>query len=98
MNNKYLWVMKKIFALLTICISLQSLLAQSTISVRINSANDDYEEFLKASGSQTQSKTIGSMDVGSSDLEFGTESSGNDPQMVGSVSYTHLTLPTKRIV
>ncbi|MEY3594296.1 MAG: hypothetical protein RL041_1268, partial [Bacteroidota bacterium] len=36
-------VMKKIFALLTICISLQSLLAQSTISVRINSANDDYE-------------------------------------------------------
>ena len=76
--------MKKVFALLLVFIVItKSLLAQTTISVRINSANDDYEEFLKASGSQTQSKTIGGMDAGSSDLEFGAESSGNDPQMVG---------------
>ena len=76
--------MKKVFTLLLVFIVItKSLLAQTTISVRINSANDDYEEFLKASGSQTQSKTIGGMDAGSSDLEFGAESSGNDPQMVG---------------
>ena len=90
--------MKKVFALLLVFIVItKSLLAQTTISVRINSANDDYEEFLKASGSQTQSKTIGGMDAGSSDLEFGAESSGNDPQMVG-LRFNNINIPKGSLI
>ena len=74
-----------------------TIFAQKTVSVRINSATDDFEEWLKPVGGQTQSKTIGSMDVGSSDLEFGTESSGNDPQMVG-LRFGNLNIPKGSLI
>lgn len=90
--------MKKVFALLLVFIVItKSLLAQTTVSVRINSATDDFEEWLKPIGSQTQSKTIGGMDNGSSDLEFGTEASGNDPQMVG-LRFNNLNIPQGALI
>ncbi|MBK9109764.1 MAG: DUF839 domain-containing protein [Saprospiraceae bacterium] len=52
-----------------------------TFSQRINTAEDDIEEYLPGAN---QTKTPGSMDLGSSDLELGMESAGNmDPQYVG---------------
>jgi len=68
-----------------------------TMSIRINAADDDQEEWIPATGSQTQSKTVGNLDPGSSDLEFGTEASGNDPQMVG-MRFNNITLPKGAIV
>ena len=68
-----------------------------TMSIRVNSADDDQEEWISASGTQTQSKTIGDLDPGSSDLEFGAESTGNDPQMVG-IRFNNINLPQGAIV
>ncbi len=75
----------------------QILMSQSSVSVRINSATDDFEEWLKPIGTQTQSKTVGGMDAGSSDLEFGTEASGNDPQMVG-LRFNNLNIPQGALI
>jgi len=71
--------------------------AQKTLSVRISSADDDQEEWIPAKGSQTQSKTVGNLDPGSSDLEFGNEASGNDPQMVG-LRFTNITIPKGSVI
>lgn len=54
--------------------------AQTTINVKIAAADDDQEEWIAGAN---QTKTVGDLDAGSSDLELGTESSGNDPQIVG---------------
>ncbi len=75
----------------------QQLHAQKTLNVRIGSADDDQEEWIPAKSGQTQSKTIGSLDPGSSDLEFGTEASGNDPQMVG-LRFTNINIPKGSII
>lgn len=56
---------------------------------RIAAADDDQEEWLPGAN---QTKTAGQLDAGSSDLEFGTESKGNDPQMVG-MRFTNLNIP-----
>ncbi|MEY4002832.1 MAG: hypothetical protein RIT07_874 [Bacteroidota bacterium] len=71
--------------------------AQKTLSVRISTADDDQEEWIKPISGQTQSKTIGNLDPGSSDLEFGTESTGNDPQMVG-LRFTNINIPKGSII
>ena len=74
-----------------------NLFGQKTLNIRISAADDDQEEWLPAKSGQTQSKTIGSLDPGSSDLEFGTEASGNDPQMVG-LRFTNINIPKGAII
>lgn len=81
-------------ALLALLFGLQNLFGQQTLSVRIASANDDMEEFI-AGANQTQ--TVGALDAGSSDLEFGTEGSGNDPQLVG-LRFTGINIPKGAII
>ena len=54
---------------------------KTTVQVRVNSASDDLEEWIAGSG---QTKTVGTIDAGSSDLEFGFENTGlKDPQLTG---------------
>jgi hypothetical protein len=74
-----------------------SLIAQKTLNVRINSADDDLEEFLPARSGQTQGKVVGALDAGSSDLELGTEGSGNDPQMVG-MRFANINIPKGAVI
>lgn len=71
--------------------------AQKTLNVRISSADDDLEEWLPARAGQTQSKTVGALDAGSSDIEFGTEASGNDPQLAG-LRFNNLSIPKGAII
>ncbi len=75
----------------------QDLFGQKTLNVRIGAADDDQEEWLPAKSGQTQSKTVGGLDAGSSDLEFGTEASGNDPQLVG-LRFTNINIPKGSII
>lgn len=89
-------LLKHLLAVATL-FSLQALSAQKTLSVRISSADDDIEEWLPAKSGQTQSKTVGALDNGSSDLEFGTEASGNDPQLVG-LRFTNISIPKDAII
>ncbi|MBK8956733.1 MAG: DUF839 domain-containing protein [Saprospiraceae bacterium] len=73
--------MAKRILFLGLLLSSLFLSAQQSISVRIASNDDDIEEYLPGAN---QTKTPGSMDNGSSDLELGCETSGNiDPQYVG---------------
>ncbi len=66
---------------------------KSTFSVL--SAEDDLEEYLPGAN---QSKTVGAMDVGSSDLELGTEAKDNvDPQLVG-IRFNQIKLPKGTLV
>src|SRR5262245_37859971 len=74
-----------------------ALFAQKTISVRINSADDELEEWIPAKSGQTQGKTVGAVDNGSSDLEFGTEASGNDPQLIG-LRFTNINIPKGAVI
>ncbi|MBU6339907.1 MAG: DUF839 domain-containing protein [Bacteroidetes bacterium] len=67
-----------------------SLCAQQSITVQVNTINDDLEEYLPG---PNQTKTVGAIDAGSSDLELGTETAGNiDPQLVG-VRFTDVNIP-----
>ncbi|MES2618941.1 MAG: alkaline phosphatase PhoX [Bacteroidota bacterium] len=75
----------------------KGLFSQKTLSVRISSTDGDLEEWLPARSGQTQSKTVGALDNGSSDLEFGTEASGNDPQLVG-LRFTNINIPKGAII
>ncbi|MBU6339906.1 MAG: T9SS type A sorting domain-containing protein [Bacteroidetes bacterium] len=64
--------------------------AQQTITVQVNTINDDLEEYLPG---PTQTKTVGGIDAGSSDLELGNETAGNvDPQLVG-LRFTGVNIP-----
>ncbi len=64
-------------------------------SVRINKAEDDLEEYIPGAG---QTKTIGSMDIGSSDLELGSEAANNvDPQLVG-MRFNGINLPKGAVI
>lgn len=57
---------------------------KSTVKVRVSQASDDLEEWIAPAAGQTQSKTAGTVDVGSSDLEIGCEGGSEaDPQIVG---------------
>lgn len=64
-----------------------------TVNVRVNSNADDQEERL--AGSQY---AVGTLDIGSSDLELGTETANNlDPQMVG-IRFTNIEIPSNAII
>ena len=53
----------------------------ATAKLRVSAPEDDLEEFIAGA---TQTKPVGSLDAGSSDLELGTEAAnGNDPQLIG---------------
>ncbi|MBK8045510.1 MAG: hypothetical protein IPK21_24375 [Haliscomenobacter sp.] len=70
-----------------------TLSAQKTISVRVATGNDDLEEYIPG---PNQTKTLGSMDAGSSDLELGSEAANNkDPQLVG-IRFTGISIPKGR--
>jgi 3',5'-cyclic AMP phosphodiesterase CpdA len=67
--------------------------AVKTAKFQIKQASDDLEEYIAPSTGQTQSKTLGSYDWTSSDLELGCESAGNkDPQLVG-VRFAGINIP-----
>jgi len=96
-KEKIMKTRKLLSSLLTLsCMLLQSsLFAQKTISVRINNAFDDLEEWI--AGPPTQTKDIGSIDWNSSDLEFGYESSTADPQLVG-LRFTNIGIPKGSLI
>lgn len=63
---------------------------KTTVQIRVNSANDDLEEWIAGNN---QTKTVGALDAGSSDLELGFENTGlKDPQLVG-VRFTNINVP-----
>ena len=80
--------MKNIFLTLIFALLASGLMAQSQLTVQINSADDDQEEFLPGS-----TRPLGDFDLGSSDLELGSESTdGSRPQLVG-LRFTNIDLP-----
>ena len=86
--------MKQIFTMLLL-VSSMSIFAQKTIQVRVSNANDDLEEYIPG---QNQTKTLGSMDAGSSDLELGSESINNkDPQLVG-IRFNGIQIPKNALI
>ena len=86
--------MKQIFTMLLL-VSSMSIFAQKTIQVRVSNANDDLEEYIPG---QNQTKTLGSMDAGSSDLELGSESINNkDPQLVG-MRFNGIQIPKNALI
>lgn len=71
------------------------LYAQTNVTVQINNINDDLEEWIAGPG---QTKTVGTLDGGSSDLEFGCESGVNaDPQLVG-LRFNNITIPKGALI
>ncbi|TAE59798.1 MAG: hypothetical protein EAZ89_02120, partial [Bacteroidetes bacterium] len=90
----------KLKNLYTLCMCLMlsaslGLNAQETFSVRIAAPGDDLEEYLPG---PNQTKTPGSFDVGSSDLELGCETANNvDPQLVG-MRFTNITVPAGALI
>lgn len=72
--------------------SFQNVYSQTTLSVRVSSADDDMEEFLLGS------TKVGTLDVGSSDLELGSEGANNvDPQLVG-VRFQNISIPQGAVI
>ncbi len=87
--------MKAFYSLILCCLLAYVSQAQQTLSVRINANNDDLEEYLPG---PSQTKTVGSMDAGSSDMELGNETAGNiDPQLVG-LRFTNITIPKGALI
>lgn len=85
--------MKNIFLTLILALFTTSLVGQSQLTVQISSGEDDQEEFLPGS-----TKPVGGQDVGSSDLELGSESTdGSRPQLVG-LRFTNIDLPQGALV
>jgi hypothetical protein len=69
--------------------------AQTVLSVRVSAAEDDLEEYIPG---PNQTKTLGSLDPGSSDLELGAESADNkDPQLVG-VRFRNIEIPAGSLI
>ena len=69
--------------------------AQQTITVQVNTASDDLEEWIAG---PTQTKVVGTLDDGSSDLELGTEAANNvDPQVVG-LRFTGIAIPKGALI
>ena len=86
--------MKQILTMLLL-VSSMSIFAQKTIQIRVSNANDDLEEFIPGSN---QTKPLGSMDAGSSDLELGSESANNkDPQLVG-IRFVGIQIPKNALI
>jgi hypothetical protein len=69
--------------------------AQQSITVQVNTASDDLEEWIAG---PNQTKVVGTLDDGSSDLELGTEAANNfDPQVVG-VRFTGIAIPKGALI
>lgn len=69
--------------------------AQQTITVQVNTASDDLEEWIAG---PNQTKVVGTLDEGSSDLELGTEAANNgDPQVVG-VRFSGISIPKGALI
>ncbi|MCC6462523.1 MAG: DUF839 domain-containing protein, partial [Saprospiraceae bacterium] len=69
--------------------------AQQVISVQVSAASDDLEEFIPG---PNQTKVVGTLDAGSSDLELGTESPNNvDPQLVG-IRFSAVAVPKGALI
>ncbi len=67
----------------------------TTSTFQVSAAEDDLEEWIAGSG---QTKVVGTMDAGSSDLEFGTEAANNgDPQVVG-VRFAGINIPQGAVI
>lgn len=90
---KKLYVKVLLFSILSL-FGITALQAQKTLSVKITNADDDQEEWLAGSN---QTKTVGDLDGGSSDLELGNESGLNDPQMVG-MRFANITIPKGALI
>ncbi len=87
--------MKAFYSLILCCLLAYVSQAQQTLSVRITAANDDLEEYLPGAN---QTKTVGTMDAGSSDVELGNEAAGNiDPQLVG-LRFANITIPKGALI
>lgn len=88
--------MKKFYLLLLAIMLLAfNLVAQNQLVVKVSAPEDDLEEYLPGTG---QTKTVGSMDAGSSDLELGSEGAGGvDPQLVG-IRFANVDLPAGSII
>lgn len=93
-HNHFVMLKRKIALLLCSVLTSSYLLAQTNVTVSINNADDDLEERLAG---PTQTKVVGSLDNGSSDIELGTESSGNDPQLVG-LRFNNITIPKGALI
>ncbi|RYY51526.1 MAG: DUF839 domain-containing protein [Chitinophagaceae bacterium] len=82
--------LKKLALLCSCLFAAAQLSAQTTVTIPVNSTNDDLEEYIPGSG---QTQTIGSLDVGSSDLELGAAEAGNvDPQLIG-IRFNSINIP-----
>lgn len=77
-----------LFSLLLLGGITSSLSAQTVFSKRINTATDDYEEYIDGA-------KLGQFDVGSSDLEMTTEGSGT--QIIG-LRFTDITIPKGTVI
>ncbi|MFN0013110.1 MAG: alkaline phosphatase PhoX, partial [Saprospiraceae bacterium] len=87
--------MKKHLLFMLLSLVAHVAIAQQTITVQVSTASDDQEEWIAGPG---QTKTVGDMDAGSSDLELGTEATNNgDPQVVG-VRFTGITIPANALI
>ncbi len=68
------------------------------LKVQIKQGSDDLEEWIAAEAGQTQSKTVGTVDWTSSDLELGCEKGATvQPQMIG-VRFPGISLPKNVII
>ena len=80
---------------LFILLTFQFISAQQAISIRINQPDDDIEEYISGAN---QTKVLGSMDIGSSDLELGMETKGNiDPQLIG-MRFNSIAIPKGALI
>jgi len=87
--------MNKLLLLILLSVFGLTAYAQQTITVQVSTASDDLEEWIAGPG---QTKVVGSMDVGSSDLELGTEAANNgDPQIAG-VRFAGVAIPRGALI
>jgi hypothetical protein len=94
-TKKHVMLLKKLTLLCSCLLVTAALQAQTVLTVQVNNADDDLEEFLPG---PTQTKTVGMLDVGSSDLEISCEAAGGgDPQIVG-IRFNSITVPKGALI
>ncbi len=87
--------MRKIIYLLPFLAFSTLCIAQRTISIQVSAPEDDLEEYIAAA---QQTKPLGTMDAGSSDLELGSTDPGNvDPQLIG-IRFAGLSIPRGSLI
>ena len=87
--------MKKTYLTLLACFFATIMMAQQQFEVQVSASTDDVEERLPG---DNQPNEVGSMDIESSDLELGSEGTGNEsPQLVG-IRFTGVDLPQGAVI